>query len=244
VTECGLADRLGRLVRLTEGEKAALEALDQRRREIPRHGLIRAQRSASDQMFVLRAGSAICYVILRDGSRQIHRIHYPGDVIAAPSLSFSKSIETLAALTDVVVASFDKAMLGSLFEAHPRLAALFFLIGQVERAAITDRLTSIGRTTAEARVGALLLDKLNRLRMIDRRTGNSFRLNLTQEVIADATGLTSVHVNRMLRLLAERGYIQRIDGEVSILDEEGLARLSNYENRYDDLDLSWLPPPR
>ncbi len=229
---------------LTEEERAALDALDQRRREIPRHGLIRAQRSPTDQMFVLRAGSAICYVILRDGSRQIHRIHYPGDVIAAPSASFNKSLETVAALTDVVVSTFDKMMLGSLFEQHPRLAALFFLIGQVERAAISDRLTSIGRTTAEARVGALLLDKLNRLRMIDPRVGSSFKLNITQEVIADATGLTSVHVNRMLRQLAERGYIQRIDGEVSILDEEGLAGLSNYENRYDDLDLSWLPPPR
>ncbi|MEA1015083.1 Crp/Fnr family transcriptional regulator [Sphingosinicella sp. LY1275] len=239
-----MADRIGQLVTLTAGERAALEALDQRRREVPRHALMRAQRSASDQMFILRAGSAICYVILRDGSRQIHRIHYPGDLIAAPSLSFNNSIETVVALTDVVVSSFDKAMLGNLFEAHPRLAALFFAIGQVERAAITDRLTSIGRTTAEARVGALLLDKLNRLRMIDPRVGSSFKLNITQEVMADATGLTSVHVNRMLRLLAERGYIQRIDGEVSILDEDGLARLSNYENRYDDLDLSWLPPSR
>ncbi len=71
-----------------------------------------------------------------------------------------------------------------------------------------------------------------------------FALGLTQEEIGDATGLTSVHVNRMLRQLEEEGMIARGSGRVTLTDERALARAANYVDRYEGLDLSWLPAPR
>ncbi|MBL7372783.1 winged helix-turn-helix domain-containing protein, partial [Escherichia coli] len=55
------------------------------------------------------------------------------------------------------------------------------------------------------------------------------------------TGLTAVHVNRMLRQLEEEGLIAREGGRMTLLDERALVRAANYVNRYEGLDLSWLP---
>ena len=87
----------------------------------------------------------------------------------------------------------------------------------------------------------MLLDTLDRLRVMQHDLGNSFSLPLTQEEIGDATGLTSVHVNRMIRSLEEEGLIGRLNGNVTIMNERRLADVANYINRYAELDTSWLP---
>lgn len=244
VLDFGIADRLQILVDLTPAERAAIEGLEGPVRNIPRQMPIRSERSPMQPLFALRTGVAISYMLLSDGSRQILRIHQPGDLLGAPSMPFATVQDTLLALTDVRVAPIDKTAIGALFEAHPRVAALFFMVAQMERAAAFDRLTSIGRTLAAARVGALLLDMLHRRRMVDPAVGSAFSLHLTQEVIADATGLTSVHVNRMMRVLQDRGLVERRNGDVVILDEVALARLAQHRKRYGGIDLSWLPSAR
>ena len=127
---------------------------------------------------------------------------------------------------------------------HPRLSALILVYCQIERVALTDRLAALGRTSAKVRVAALLLELRNRLRATDTSIANVFALVLTQEEIGDATGLTAVHVNRMLRQIEEDGLISREAGRVTLIDERALARAANYVDRYQGLDLSWLPAPR
>ncbi len=63
---------------------------------------------------------------------------------------------------------------------------------------------------------------------------------ISQEDIGDATGLTSVHVNRMMQELSRDGLISRNRHEVTILDEEKLVKLAEYVNRYATIDTSWL----
>ena len=118
------------------------------------------------------------------------------------------------------------------------------VLTQIERVALTDRLAALGRTSAKARVAALLLEIRYRMRPADRANGNSFVLGLTQEEIGDATGLTSVHVNRMLRQLEEEDLILRQAGRVTVSNEAALARAANYVDRFAGLDLRWLPAAR
>ena len=150
----------------------------------------------------------------------------------------------MTALSDAVVCPFERSALSEIICAHPRLAALFMVYSQIERAALTDRLAALGRTSAKARVAAVLLDMRNRLRSIDKGLADSFVLGLTQEEIGDATGLTAVHVNRMLRQLEEEGLIARENGRVTFSNERALIRAANYIDRYEGLDLSWLPAAR
>jgi len=79
---------------------------------------------------------------------------------------------------------------------------------------------------------------------MDKSIGDSFVLGLTQEEVGDATGLTAVHVNRMLRQLEDEGMIARENGHVTFTDERSLARAANFVDRYAGLDLGWLPAAR
>jgi CRP-like cAMP-binding protein len=91
-------------------------------------------------------------------------------------------------------------------------------------------------------VAALILDTVSRLRVMNAQLGNSFAFPLTQEEIGDATGLTAVHVNRMIRALVEDGLIARQANQLTILEEDRLAEVASYVNRYAALDTDWLPP--
>ena len=238
------ADILSELVDLTGDEEAALAKLEERPRQVRRGAVLQRENEAGGDLFILRKGLVMSYVLLDDGSRQILRFHFPGDMLGICGLIYREAPETLYALSDCVVCPFDRTALAELIAEHPRLSALILVYCQIERVALTDRLAALGRTSAKARVAALLLELRNRLRATDKSIASVFALGLTQEEIGDATGLTSVHVNRMLRQLEEEGLIARDSGKVTLIDERALARAANYVDRYAALDLGWLPKPR
>jgi len=237
------AEVLSEHVDLTVGERDALNKLEERQRHLRRGAVLQRENEACGELFILRRGLMMSYVLLDDGSRQILRFLFPGDMLCVSSAIYREAPETLCALSDCVVSPFDRAALADIMAAHPRLSAMILVYSQIERVALTDRLAALGRTSAKARVAALLLELRNRLGATDKNVANVFALGLTQEEIGDATGLTAVHVNRMLRQLEEEGLIGREGGRVTLLDERALARAANYVNRYQNLDLGWLPRP-
>lgn len=235
------ADRLGKHVPLSDTEKAALTRLEESPRRVKRGAIIQRVNETITELFVVREGRVMSYVILPDGSRQILRVYFPGDFIGSASTVYNKAPESLVALSDAVVCPFDKQALRRLLEEHPRLAALLFLLSNAERVALTDRLASLGRTSAKARVASFLLDIFDRLRVTDDAITDTFDLKLTQEEIGDAIGLTSVHVNRMIRQMEQDGLISRSQGRFTLHDIPQLEEIGHYSNRYKDMDLDWLP---
>jgi CRP-like cAMP-binding protein len=229
---------------MSPAERAMHERLEERERHLKRGAILVRENDPAGELFVLRTGTMMSYVLLDNGSRQILRFLFPGDMLATSSLVYWDAPENIAALTDCTVSPFEKTALSRLVVDHPRLAALMVVYNQIERMMLTDRLAALGRTPAKARVAAMILEMRNRQRLGDRSVGNSFTLWLTQEEIGDATGLTSVHVNRMFRQLENERLIARQNGFVTILDERVLIRCANFVDRYENLDLSWLPPAR
>ncbi|MEP7008016.1 MAG: Crp/Fnr family transcriptional regulator [Sphingomonas bacterium] len=232
------------MIALTPGEHAALEKLEERERTVRRGPTLQRENDPGIELFILRKGMMMSSVLLDDGSRQILRFQFPGDMIAVSALVYREAPETITALTDAVVCPFERSAMSRLISGHPRLAALILVYSQIERATLTDRLAALGRTSAKARVAAILLEICNRTRIFDKGAGNSFTLGLTQEEIGDATGLTAVHVNRMLRQLEEEGVIARAAGRLTLTDEHALARAAKFVDRHVGLDLSWLPAGR
>lgn len=235
------ADRLGDLVDLTPAETAALARLEERERPVRRGATIQRENDRTSELLIIRKGMMMTSMLLDDGSRQILRFLFPGDMVPLSSLVYRESPETISALSDCVVCPFERQALTEIVAAHPRLGALLLVYSQIERVALTDRLAALGRTSAKARVAALLIEMRNRLRTMDKSVTDSFALGLTQEEIGDATGLTAVHVNRMLRQLEDEALIARENGRVTFADERALVRAANYVDRYQGLDLSWLP---
>lgn len=238
------AERLSDLIDLSPNEHAALGRFEERERNLKRGAILLRENDRAGELFILKRGTMMSYVLMDDGSRQILRFLFPGDLIAVSGLVYRHAPETIAALTDCVVCPFDRSAMAAILEEHPRLAAIILVYNQIERVSLTDRLAALGRTSAKIRVSALLLEWRNRMRVLDRGASDSFALVLTQEEIGDATGLTAVHVNRMLRQLEDEGMIAREGGRVTFKDERALAKAANFTDRYAGLDLGWLPPAR
>jgi CRP-like cAMP-binding protein len=239
-----LAERLSHYLVLTPHEEAALNALEQTVRSFKRGTVIRHEQDAARDLFIVQKGWLYSCIMLGNGSRQIIRIHFPGDLVGMSTLAFGKAAESLVALTDVTLCPFDKDRLAGLFENHPRLASLLFALTVAERETLADRLASIGRTSARARVGLLICEISARLRLTNEADGEDFQLPMTQEDIGDATGLTAVHVNRMMRSLVDDRLIERSGSHIRFLDRERLAEQSGFVDRFAGLDTDWLPAPR
>lgn len=240
-----LAERLGHYVRLTDAEGASLSQLEDQDRVFKRGSVIIRENESPRELYIVRSGWLHSSGVLGNGSRQIMRLHFQGDILGLPLLVFADSPETVTAVTDVVLASFSREKLGALIGDHPRLGALILGLSVAERVALADRLASIGRTAARARVGSLICEIFARMRRLgaDGPDGH-VQLPLTQEDIGDATGLTAVHVNRMMRALVDDGIIERNGGNhIRLLDEKRLIAESNFIDRT-GLETAWLPPAR
>lgn len=238
------AERLAHYVSLTPNERDALGRLEEQSRSYRRGALVRSENDNARELFIVQKGWLHSYALLGNGSRQIMRLHFTGDLLGLCSLAFTQSSESIFAVTDVTLCPFDRDKLATLFDEHPRLGALIFTLSVAERAALADRLASIGRTSARARVASLLCELVARLRLTGGGDLDQFHIPLTQEEIGDSTGLTAVHVNRMMRELVEDGLIRRHGNQIALLDEARLVAEVNFVDRYAQIDTSWLPKAR
>jgi CRP-like cAMP-binding protein len=240
-----LAERLSHYVRLTEAEGQSLAQLEEQDRAYRRGAVVIRENESPRELFIVRSGWLHSSGVLGNGSRQILRFHFQGDILGLPLLAFADSPETVTAVTDVVLSPFSREKLAQLIADHPRLGALILGLSVAERVSLADRLASIGRTSARARVGALICEIVSRMRRLGAvGEGGFVQLPLTQEDIGDATGLTSVHVNRMMRALVDDGIIERNGGnQLRLLDEKRLIADSNYIDRT-GLETGWLPAAR
>ncbi len=242
VSNCGLADRLNKWVSLTPAEREALARLEDRPKPIRRGAVLIEEQARSDELFVVQQGMLMCYVLLDDGSRQVVRFLFPGDLFALSALVYGRSPDTVVAVSNAIVCPFDRSQIAGMATRHPRLFSLILVLNQIERVITTDRLAGLGRTSARVRVATLLLSLRGQMRQAGMEVAESFAPGLTQEEMGDAIGLTAVHVNRMLRQLEDDRLIKRQGGRVHLLDEARLVREAGYIDRFEGLDLSWLPP--
>lgn len=230
-------------MRLSAGERASLDRLEEQGRTYRRGAVVIGENEKPRELFIVSSGWLHSSVVLGNGSRQIMRFHFQGDILGLPLLAFADSPETITAVTDVALCPFGRERLATLISDHPRLAALLLGLTVADRVSLADRLASVGRTSARARVGSLLCDIFARMRRLGTCDNDEIQLPLTQEDIGDATGLTAVHVNRMMRGLVEDGIIERTGNLVRLLDERRLAGEANFIDRT-GLETGWLPPPR
>ena len=238
-----LAERLSHYVRLSAGERDSLERLEEQDRGFRRGTVVISENEKPRELYIVRSGWLHSSVILGNGSRQIMRFHFQGDILGLPLLAFADSPETVTAVTDVILCPFSRERLAAIICEHPRIAALLLSLTVADRVSLADRLASVGRTSARARVSSLLCEIFARMRRLGTPHDEAIQLPLTQEEIGDATGLTAVHVNRMMRGIVEDGLIERNGNNIRLLDDKRLSREANFIDRT-GIETGWLPQPR
>jgi CRP-like cAMP-binding protein len=144
---------------------------------------------------------------------------------------FDNSLYTIASLTECVACALSFHAVFDLFHHCPRLGAAMFWLAGHEAALFAEHLIGIGRQSAYERVAHLLLELLFRLQSAGLADERSYALPLTQELMADALGLSVPHVNRTLRRLREDGLIAIEGTRLTCLDISALSRLSDFDGR-------------
>jgi CRP/FNR family transcriptional regulator len=232
-------DRVTRRFRIGANELAFLERLQANPMRVRRGALIVCAGAPADQAFVLMTGWVMSCSRSADGAQQVRRLHFPGDLLAMPSIPMRRHAEDIEAISDAVVSPFDKGLLAGLFT-MPRLTAIMYMFAQSERITAGDRLVNLGCNSAKARVAFLLMDILHRLRSADHTVQDTFHMHLSREQVAQFTGITPVHASRMWSALIADGLIACCGRVVTIVDEPGLTALSQYRDISGDFDYSWL----
>lgn len=172
------------------------------------------------------------YKDLADGQRQIMEVHVPGDFLDLHSFLLKRLEHNVGALTPVRVALVPHDALRALTETHAHLARLLWFSTLLDAAIHREHILSVGRRSAISRIAHLICELQVRLGIVGLSDGARFLLPLTQTDIADATGLTPVHVNRMLKRLRDEELATFRGGEVTIHDWERLQRVAEFTPDY------------
>ncbi len=178
------------------------------------------------QVFMILDGWVCLYELLEDGRRQILHFALPGDIVGFRPDSRSSPFGAQA-LSQVCLCPISRSRLVEAAQANAGLAFRLACMLYDDGAEAYERLTSIGRKTALERVATLLLELFYRLRRrVPLSRGETLQIPLTQTHIADAVGLTAVHVNRMLGLLRQKGVIEYGNGVFRILAPSRLFEIA------------------
>lgn len=190
--------------------------------EHPRHCLL------------LLAGLACRYKTTEDGRRQILSFHLPGDLLNLTGLLLGQMDHGIGALTPVEVAPVPHATVLDWMENRPRLGLgrLLWRDAMLDAAIWREWVVNVGRRTARRRVAHLLCELALRLRAAGLARGDICDLPVTQSVLADATGLSEVHMSRTLQDLRGAGLIEFGGGTLVVRDWDGLKDAGGFDPRY------------
>lgn len=181
---------------------------------------------------LLIEGFAFRHKVLADGSRSINAVHIKGDVVDLQNSLLGTADHSVQTLTDVTVAYIPREEIRKLAFDRPRVGMAMWYDTLVDGSIFREWIANIARRDAPARLAHLLCELGLRFEAVGLGNRQSFELPMTQEQLADATGMTAVHVNRSLMLLESSGLIAREKKQVSIADWKRLVRTAGFDDTY------------
>lgn len=181
---------------------------------------------------VLVSGYAFRQKQAVSGARQIVALNIPGDVLDFQNLLLDVADHSVQVLSRAEIAVIPRESMRKLQLSNPAISRAIFHYTLVEASIFREWVLNIGRRSARERVAHFLCEFSLRL---DSRLTNpvsSFILPMTQEQIGDAVGLTTVHVNRMLKLLQNEGLITRNNRNIAVHNWMELREVAGFNDRY------------
>jgi CRP-like cAMP-binding protein len=172
------------------------------------------------------------YKLLGEGKRQIVALLLAGDLCDLCGLMMGRMDHSVGTLSAGTVAVIPRQMLQGMLERHPRIARALWQEMVVDASITREWVANTGRRSAYQRIAHLLCEVGRRLQAVGHASGDAFEWPLTQAEAADAVGLSTVHVNRMLQQLRSEGLIEMQGSAVRILDWPGLERAGEFSADY------------
>lgn len=217
--------------KLSEEDRDLLVALsDDTRRVDSRYDLI-SEGDRPDHVHLMLKGWACRYKLLPDGTRQITALLLPGDFCDTHITLFEKMDHAIGTLTESEVAVISRRTMRELSE-RPGIARALWWGSLVDEAVLRAWIVNMGRREAFDRLAHLVCEVHARLHHVGLAPDGSFGLPLTQDDLADALGLTPVHVSRTLKRLREEGLMTFRRGQIVVTDMPRLKELAQFDPNY------------
>lgn len=229
-----LTRKLSTFVALSPEELGALEGLHQRRRSFVAGQDLVHQGQSEQAAYILASGWVCSYKNQPDGSRQIVDFQIPGDFLGLRSVLLHTSDHGIEPIVEIEAVEFLVSDLLEALAKTPRLATAFFWAMSRDEAMVVEHLVGLGQRDADARLAHFLLELGARLSLVGMGSKAGYACPLTQYHLADALGLSAVHVNRVLRKLREAGSVTFQDGQVTFDNYDRLVALAGFDPAYLD----------
>ena len=220
----GMIRKFERRASLSDADREALLGLPFRMtRAEPGRYLVR-EGAVADHSILIISGLAYRHKISADGSRQIVSIHIPGDFVDVEGSLRKVADHNVQALTRCEIA------------AVPQVAYAMWIDTLIDASIFREWIMNVGRRDARERLAHIFCEFALRLESAGMGSTTGYELPMTQEQLADATGLTAVHVNRTLKAMDAEGLIKRERRFILIPDWEKLRTVAGFSELYLHLD--------
>lgn len=201
-------------------------------RDLPsRHALARAGQPIHVSTLLLE-GFICRYMDDREGYRQIVAVHVPGDFVDLHGFPLKRLDHDVATIGPARIAEYPHDAIERIVEDRPRLTRLLWFSTLLDAAMHREWIFRLGRLSAEGRIAHLFCELNCKLQMVGLAANGRFQMPLTQADIAEACGLTGVHVNRVLRALREQRLLTYNRGAAELHDLARLASLGEFDCAY------------
>ncbi|WP_244507778.1 Crp/Fnr family transcriptional regulator [Methylobacterium phyllostachyos] len=227
-----MARRLARAVSFTAVDQGAIERLPVVTRILEASRDIIYEDNSSAHCCVILDGWTCCYQLLANGRRQILSFHVPGDLPDLQSLYLPSPDFGMATVTRASVAFVPHTHLRRLAQQSPAMAQAFWREVVVTAATHRAWITSLGRRDARQKVAHLFCELYLRLEAASLAGDHIMPMPLRQNDLADALGLTSVHMNRVLRNMRTEGLFDLRSRRLKIRDWAALASAAEFNPQY------------
>ena len=217
---------------LTDADRAALERVTAHpRRVASKKDLIR-EGDQPGPVFVMLDGWAMRYKILPNGSRQVVAFLMPGDACDLHIGMLAEMDHSIQTITPARVATISRGEMDQLMSEHQGVARAMYVSQLADEGILRAWIVSMGRRSSIERVAHLVCELYVRAHWSGMVAEEEFELPLSQVVLADALGMTPVHINRILKELRLSGAMALQRGSVSIMDPVRLVQIAGFDENY------------
>jgi CRP-like cAMP-binding protein len=217
---------------LTDGDREAIRALPFAYRNLDPASYLVREGEPPEYCSMLLSGFAYRHKVTGSGERQILAVHMPGEFLDLQNSFLGVADHNVQALTRCEVALVPVPALEALASNFPRIGRAMWIDTLVDAAVFREWLVNVGRRDSTSRIAHLLCEYALRLHAAGLAEERRYELPMTQEQLADAVGLTPVHVNRVLKVLGRMTLIKRDKRAIEIVDWDGLRHVGDFNSRY------------
>ena len=217
---------------LSDQDVSDLEALCSNPKRYPaKQDLIR-DGDVPGPLYLFLDGWGCRYKILPEGTRQILAFLLPGDCCDLHTRVLDRMDHSIATVTPSLVVPVDRTRMNALMDKSLAITRAIWLMQLVDLGISRAWITSLGRQSSHARVAHLICEIYLRAHSFAVDENAPCRMPISQIMLADAVGLTPVHINRVLRSFAEDGIMRLSRGTLTVHDPEALALIAGFDDSY------------